>query len=742
MGLPFIACAAALVLPNVGFHALPTKYRAAAPVASADFDVNSAMTRLNAAVEREDYEAAKVIKEEIDAALKANPNGESQEELALTWEGTPTWLCSRLEDLGFRYPTPVQAASLKWNADAEHAQTSSESHGDGSELEGSTDTPADPGPLEEPNMEAMVPALEVIVPDGLSAGDVLAVETEDGKEFNVMVPDGCGPGDRLLIDLPSDAPDSDASGPPTQRDAVINAPTGAGKTLAFTIPLLAAAADELDRRSIETVAAVSELVESPAGSDLSPTDTMEILAPSLQAYTGTGGAAAKTAGLALPPRGPPVGLVVTPTASLAEQAARQAFGLVGGYTRESRTYQPGAKDSLMKYEGPKAVRVVSLLTAKDGENAAAAAADGGGPLRDCEILVVSSEALAAVRNSLDASALRLACVDEADACDCAVLGTLPDSVRRVLVGATVGEAVATSVEEGWVRAPILIAGTGAIRKWTQDDLAQALCSPGLTHRYSVAPESGDDNAVQLQLLALARLLRKDLRDWEVLGAAAVAAPGPAFAQSRGLESDAPALPTGASDEPSRPRAVVFTKDAKEALRVGAALRDALWGEQAVVTRAGAIPESGAPAFKSVRGNRGKADFDSVITSGGASVLVVPMSEGRGLDFPDVTHVYCLSLSLRPDQANEYAHMAGRAGRVGQATRGVVTSVINADADWVEVFRNLNAIVQGSLGRSLEAVAVPETSADVDQRKALDDLILLTKDDEEEEKMEEGCGEGA
>ena len=58
MGLPFIACAAALVLPNVGFHALPTKYRAAAPVASADFDVNSAMTRLNAAVEREDYEAA------------------------------------------------------------------------------------------------------------------------------------------------------------------------------------------------------------------------------------------------------------------------------------------------------------------------------------------------------------------------------------------------------------------------------------------------------------------------------------------------------------------------------------------------------------------------------------------------------------------------------------------------------------------------------------------------------------
>ena len=65
------------------------------------------------------------------------------------------------------------------------------------------------------------------------------------------------------------------------------------------------------------------------------------------------------------------------------------------------------------------------------------------------------------------------------------------------------------------------------------------------------------------------------------------------------------------------------------------------------------------------------------------------------------------------------------------TRGVVTSVINADADWVEAFTNLNTIVQGSLGRSLEAVAVPETSADVDQRKALDDLILLTKSEEDE-----------
>ena len=93
----------------------------------------------------------------------------------------------------------------------------------------------------------------------------------------------------------------------------------------------------------------------------------------------------------------------------------------------------------------------------------------------------------------------------------------------------------------------------------------------------------------------------------------------------------------------------------------------------------------------------------------------------------------LSLGLAPKDANEYAHMAGRAGRVGQAGRGVVTSVIASDPDWVNVFTNLNTIVQGSLGRGLEAVAVPATrEEDVDLRRSLNDLILLTKDEEEEE----------
>ena len=208
------------------------------------------------------------------------------------------------------------------------------------------------------------------------------------------------------------------------------------------------------------------------------------------------------------------------------------------------------------------------------------------------------------------------------------------------------------------------------------------------------------------------------------------------------------------EDAPRPRAVVFTTDEASSLRVGSALRDALWGEQAVATRAGDKPDTGAAAFKSAKfkaAGAGKGDFESLIGSGGASVLVVPMSEGRGLDFPDVTHVYCLNLCLDRDyletgvlsQTSEYAHMAGRTGRVGQAGTGVVTSVLNADTDWSDVLRALTAIVcvvaRDTTGRSLEAVPIPTMDEEEDVRSSLNDLYNLDSSeqvDEEEELLSE------
>jgi superfamily II DNA/RNA helicase len=291
-----------------------------------------------------------------------------------------------------------------------------------------------------------------------------------------------------------------------------------------------------------------------------------------------------------------------------------------------------------------------------------------------------------------------------------VLGALPPRVRRVLVGATVGQAVARAVESKAIELPLLVDGGGDARSWEEDDLAQALCPPGIVHRFCVAPESGDQSQAQLQLLALARLLRRDLSEWMARCEADEGVP--------------------------RPRAVVFAADEPAALRVGSALRESLWGEQAVVTRAGAQPDQSAAAFQSRRANAGKQGFDDVLTAGGASVLVVPKAEGRGLDFPDVTHVYCFNLDLEAAEAHEYAHMAGRTGRVGQGGHGLVTSVLNADPEWPSVLAALSAIVcvvaRDPSGQGLGAVAMPSVAEDEDVRQGLNDLLALTEEREPSE----------
>lgn len=105
----------AFVLPWTPPHSrIGAQERAPLSRLLAAFDINEAVTRLNAAVETEDYEAAAAIRDEIDAAIKADPMKQGNSSLSLTWSEAPAWLSARLEDLGFRYPTPVQAAALSW----------------------------------------------------------------------------------------------------------------------------------------------------------------------------------------------------------------------------------------------------------------------------------------------------------------------------------------------------------------------------------------------------------------------------------------------------------------------------------------------------------------------------------------------------------------------------------------------------------------------------------------------------
>ena len=59
----------------------------------------------------------------------------------------------------------------------------------------------------------------------------------------------------------------------------------------------------------------------------------------------------------------------------------------------------------------------------------------------------------------------------------------------------------------------------------------------------------------------------------------------------------------------------------------------------------------------------------------ASLLLATPSASRGLDLPAVSHVYSLGL---PSDAKEYLHRAGRAGRIGSTTGGLVTTIVTPE----------------------------------------------------------------
>lgn len=276
--------------------------------ASADFDLNEAITSLNAAVAREDYAEAARLKKLINAAA---PSAEK------AWDDiVPEWLRDRLERLSYRYPTPVQAATLR-------------------------------------------------------------------------------------------AADS-------ARDIVVRAPTGAGKTLGYLTLLLSLAAPELSQRGEMTVASVAERP------DLSPTDAFMWLAPALATLGASQSSAAAPRQPQLPQRGTPVALVVVPRPTLCEQVAGVCYSLVGGYARASRSWEPGARDSLFRFRGPKGTRVLlapgAMPLAPDNPGLRLGYA---AELKNCDVLVATPQALStlAEHGVLEASTLRtLTCiaVDEGD----------------------------------------------------------------------------------------------------------------------------------------------------------------------------------------------------------------------------------------------------------------------------------------------------------------------------------------
>lgn len=162
--------------------------------------------------------------------------------------------------------------------------------------------------------------------------------------------------------------------------------------------------------------------------------------------------------------------------------------------------------------------------------------------------------------------------------------------------------------------------------------------PGLRHERVIAPEGTG-------LLSLTRLLRKELKDYD-----------DAVAAGRN------------TTEIHRPRVVIFFPSETEAKASIGKLRDALWGEHKVCVL---LPKTGVNPLQMMQ------DFKDEKTS----VMIATPNSVRGLDFPDLSHVYTLYLPL--DDPREYVHLAGRVGRVGQMGSvrgggGRVVSILSED----------------------------------------------------------------
>lgn len=191
--------------------------------------------------------------------------------------------------------------------------------------------------------------------------------------------------------------------------------------------------------------------------------------------------------------------------------------------------------------------------------------------------------------------------------------------------------------------------------------------PGITHRMLVVKDRSR------KLIALTRQLRKDLEE--------------------------------AGEDAPPPRTFIFVPNSAAAKTTAGPVRKALWGDHKLLML---LPE-GAEALRTVQ------DFKN----NKASILVCTSESERGLDMPNIQYIY----SLDAPSTSSYLHRAGRCGRLGATTPGVVTSVVSED----EVKALKQAYVDLEINDFIKLEELPAREYETEeetQQALLDDLFFL------------------
>eukprot|EP00184_Porphyridium_aerugineum_P004579 CAMPEP_0184693410 /NCGR_PEP_ID=MMETSP0313-20130426/1641_1 /TAXON_ID=2792 /ORGANISM="Porphyridium aerugineum, Strain SAG 1380-2" /LENGTH=592 /DNA_ID=CAMNT_0027151485 /DNA_START=158 /DNA_END=1936 /DNA_ORIENTATION=- len=377
-------------------------------------------------------------------------------------------------------------------------------------------------------------------------------------------------------------------------------------------------------------------------------------------------------------RFPQVAMIIVPSAELASTTALLLYQLLGGDLRKD--HEPGSKLNMYQYQGPRGIRVMGVFDHSSEQRAIE-----GDLLDGVHIVIGTPTSLAKVVKSLVIipKQLKAIVVDEFDKClqlDAdAMKILLSESPYHMFAGASItAEQIRKAILLGWLKNPLLVTETNI---YEDPDAIQGIrrLPPGLSHRYVCVDgwrALGTLSAIMREDMAMFRLKMPE----------------------------------------ESPRVVVFAPNEEIARGSAEKLRNVMWNKGGAKI-AVLLPQSGVIPFKVMEWFR-----DNVV-----NILIMTPESSRGLDFPQVSHVYNLYL---PITIEDYLHQAGRCGRVGQSVPGVVTSLIS-ELDEGHM-KNVASLLQTPIER-LEApeAALPDSTNKESTVDFLETLFYLSPKEGEE-----------
>lgn len=489
----------------------------------------------------------------------------------------------------------------------------------------------------------------------------------------------------------------------TGNDAAVVAATGSGKTLAYLLPLVSRLSEDLLTEDLSGY--LASFLEGGRRRIIQDTAADERLPTSVPT---------------------PAILIVVPTRELGVQVSLLIYRLFGGgtgnptlqpFSHPSR-YQPGNNANMFTYKGPRRVKVAGVWD----EQALYATAEQD-LLKGVHVIIGTPSYLAraAVSGNLRLENVRALAVDEADACfqeeemdalmrqiHGARERNVCEALQTVLIGASLSsELIEMTEQKAFTSGIALITESSSAGIASAESAAGGLqpqrVPAGHKHEYVTV-------AANQSLAVLCRLLRDTFSSQQV-----------GEAGEEGEAGEAGGVST-------YPRAIVYASSADEAISAAGRLQNALWRDIDGDATAGlwGLSVLLPSAEESLNSRLTEDDKLTVLESSlrvmemfranQTSVLVTTASATRGLDFPQVTHIFNLGIVGKPV---DYLHRAGRVGRVGQSARGQVLSVLES-----EEVPQLLALGETLHFRPNERQA-PPPSALTEETEGVDAVKLLT-----------------